>query len=421
MNPINILRFCAIVALNLITINNAQAEPITAEKLFNENVPVSILRADNALADMLFDRQDNVTNKPLQILLMQDSGALEEEKLYLGARYMLNHMRERSNTAGKFPIISRFPNQHASDKTGSETLVGDLSFNGVMNFDSWLTLFAQREYTEIFYPGQEPWQWRKFFVMVGDLDSFPVYATFGRDTIPFGKMDTYAPFTHNYNTHYFWAQAEKPFLSLGYYKDGLHAQASLIPSGRGLRTTNTEDKSGYDNFALNASYTGKLDNGVKYEFGGGFLRSTIYDSTLAHHPPGTGIDNETNSAWDVNLTLNWRNFDLMGEFTQTTDKWPASLHKVRALTVQGRYNDSILSKPTTYSLSVSRGEQGEDGVEWERMIQTVAGIETQLHPNISLGLEYVNNVGFAPLIRIQNTSDRSVVSHTLVSGIKITF
>jgi len=44
-----------------------------------------------------------------------------------------------------------------------------------------------------------------------------------------------------------------------------------------------------------------------------------------------------------------------------------------------------------------------------------------LHPNVSIGFEYLNNLDFVPLIRPRVTADNGVVSHTFLAGVKVTF
>ena len=92
-----------------------------------------------------------------------------------------------------------------------------------------------------------------------------------------------------------------------------------------------------------------------------------------------------------------------------------------ALTLQGRYRSELFGKPTTYSISASHGEQGTTGTEWERMGQVILGVELDATENVTFGAEYLYNVGFVPLIMPTITGDRSVESHTLITGIKVTF
>lgn len=386
-----------------------------------EKATLGYVNTDLEYSRVIFDRQNDVTNKALKQLQFRQSGNVPNRAVTVGGRFQWNYMYETTNVDGKFPIISRLPNQHTSGDTGYESVINDASFNFTVTPASWLTVFGQWEYTEVEYPGQKTFQARKHWVTLGDLDKFPLYLTYGRRTLSFGNFASYAPFTHNHSSHYFWAQSEDPHFELGAYHQGWHVTASFIPNQRGNRVINTTDDE-WGNYAVNFNKTHQFSNNVETEFGAGYLRGTIYDSTLAHHPPDNGAgDNEINSAWNVNGRISYKNFDLMGEYTKTTDDWPATAWQVSAFTIQSRYRDQLFDKDIIYSLMYSKGEQGEDSTEWERMDQTVAGIEYTILPNLDLGVEYLYNKGFVPLIMPTVTGDRDVKSHTINAGVKFTF
>jgi len=374
-------------------------------------------------SEILFDRQNHVTDKAAQILIKRQNDEIIDNKFLIGGRFIGTSVFEKTNTDGKFPILSRLPPAHTSDNTGTLNIVNDASINFILPLP-YLTLFAQGEYTENAYPGQSRQEWRKYYAMIGDLDVFPMYLAFGKKTVSFGDMSSYAPFTHSHNSHYFWAQNDDdPLFELGYVDNGVHATASLIKNDRGNRVLNApQGKNGYENFALNATKDFMVETDHRLRIGAGFLRGTIYDSSLAHHPPSNGFqDRDWANAYNIHGIYSTSKYDLMAEFTRTVDKWPATDSHVHALTLQGRYRDYIWQIPVTYSLMWSEGVQGEEGDEWEKMIQTVAGIEMRLHPNVSIGFEYLNNLDFVPLIRPRVTADNGVVSHTFLAGVKVTF
>jgi len=379
------------------------------------------LKTNSTYSKDMFDRQDNVTNKAVRLLKARQNKTVDDKSLYIGGRMTATHMEEWTDTAGKFPIISRLPNQHTSDKYGSEDAINDASINTTATFAD-LTLFAQGEYTEVEYPGQEETQLRKYYAMWGNLDKFPVYALVGKKTVAFGNFDSYAPFTHNHSSHYFWAQTDDPLLEVGYVDNNMEVIASLLPNSRGLRVLSAPDESGYENFALSYRQDFDVAQNTRLQVGGGFLRGTIYNSAIAHHPPTNGgNDRGWNSVWNIHSTLSGKKWDIMGEYTQTTDSWPATDHKVSALTAQGRYKDTIWQKPTTYSLMFSQGVQGESDTPWEQMLQVVAGVEIQPLPFLELGVEYLYNDGFVPLILPRITGDQGVQSHTVILGAQVTF
>ena len=263
---------------------------------------------------------------------------------------------------------------------------------------------------------------RKYWVAVGDLDRSPFYLAVGRKTLNFGNFASYAPFTHNHSSHYFWAQSDDPVIELGYVTDKTQLALTLIPEHRGLRVISSPGNNGdLSNFALNGSHRFEFQNDTSLTVGGGYLRGTIYDSAIAHHPPDEGTFRSWNAAYNVNATYSGANFDIMAEYTTTDDIWPATGHKVTATTLQGRYRSQLFGKPVTYSLMASRGLQGAGGTEWERMEQVILGFEIEPTPHLKLGAEYMYNNGFVPLIRPTITGDRGVESHTFILGAKMTF
>lgn len=422
----NIFYYVVIFLLLYPSLSNAQTDQRPApfhdyQKDIDEGMP-PFIGLNRPAAEIMFDKQNHVTDKALQQLKMRRDGILIDNKFIVGGRFAGTIIHERTNTDGKFPILSR-PPSHAKGGHDTYTTVNDAAISGTLTLP-YITLYAQGEYTEVAYRGQEQTDWRKYYVTIGDLDVFPMYLTFGKKTVSFGNFDSYGPFTHSHSAHYFWAQNDDdPLFELGYYNHGWHATATLIKNDRGLRVVNAPaGEDGYENFALNVTKEFTVGDIHRFKLGGGYLRGTIYDSVLAHHPPVQGLsDRDWSPAWNVNGLYSVGSFDFMGEFTRTIEKWPATDAHVHALTLQGRYLDYIWKFPTIYSLSYSQGIQGDSGDEWERMDQLVAGLEMRIHPNVSIGAEYLLNSGFVPLIMPRVVADDGVVSHTFQTGLKFTF
>ncbi|QGX97992.1 hypothetical protein EI983_06760 [Roseovarius faecimaris] len=372
-------------------------------------------------SEVMFDRQNKVTGKIAEALRARQRGELPETGLHFGARFVGTVIAEETDTPGKFPILSRLPPTHTKGTSDIFGVVNEVSANVTLTLPMF-TAFAQGEFTEVEYPGQDDVQLRKYWLAYGDLDRSPVYVAAGRKTINFGQFESYAPFTHTHSTHYFWAQSDDPVMEIGYVTDRTELSFTLIPAHRGNRVISSPKNDGaLSNFAVNASHTLPVGQGGALRLGAGFLRGTIYDSVIAHHPPGVGINRYWNEAWDINATYSRGPFDVQAEFTRTMHDWAATGHHVSALTLQGRYRSELFGKPAIWSVSASRGEQGTNGTEWERMEQVILGLEVQAHENVSIGAEYLYDEGFVPLIMPTFVGDRSVTSHTLITGIKVTF
>ena len=372
-------------------------------------------------SEAILDKQEHVTTKVPYALRARQSGALAPNTLTFGGRILGTVIHEETNTAGKFPILSRLPPTHTPGFSDTYGVINDITVHATLTLPL-VTALAQVEYTEVAYPGQDATQLRKLWVAVGDLDRSPFYLAVGRKTVNFGNFASYAPFTHSHSSHYFWAQSEDPLIEVGYLTDDTMLAFSLLPDHRGNRVLSSPGNEGnYKNFALNATHRFDVGEGLSLTLGAGYLRGTIYDSTIAHHPPDEGINRGWNGAWDINATLSGERFDLMAEFTRTEKVWPATGHHVSALTLQGRYRAELFGKPATYSLMFSRGVQGASGTEWEKMDQVILGLEVQTHKHVTVGVEYMFNKGFVPLITPTILGDASVKSHTIITGVKMTF
>ncbi|MGR3761877.1 hypothetical protein ACUXV3_17360 [Roseobacteraceae bacterium NS-SX3] len=405
-------RFCAALA-------GACLAALPAAAPAQEALPFIATRLSHS--ERLFDRQDGVTGKVAATLRARQAGELEVNRLYLGGRALGTVIHEDTNTAGKFPILSRLPPSHTPGTSDTYDVINEVSLAATLTLPM-VTAVVQGEYTEIAFPGQKDTQLRKAWVALGDLSRSPFYLAAGRKTVNFGNFDTYAPFTHSHSAHYFWAQTDDPLIELGYVTDRTEAAVSLIRNHRGLRVLSSPMNDGkWENFALNAAHRFEAGDGLQLRLGAGYLHGTIYDSRIAHHPPHTGSNRSWNGAWNVNAVLSGPAFDLMAEYTQTEDAWPATGHKVSAMTLQGRYRSMLFNRPATYSLSASRGVQGASGTEWEKMDQIILGLEVEAAKHVTLGVEYLFNDGFVPLIMPTVVADAGVRSHTVIVGAKLTF
>ena len=92
-----------------------------------------------------------------------------------------------------------------------------------------------------------------------------------------------------------------------------------------------------------------------------------------------------------------------------------------ALNGQAAYDFDFFEMPSRLSFVYGLGRTGPEGTEYERLTQLVVGLETRVFKHFSLGIEYVRNTAFVPLIAIKAASDASVKTDTLIVGGKFTF
>ena len=414
------MRAIAAIATILFTTASMAAELRGGLDLANEDPWIGIAPE---LGHELLDWQEDPTGTSLKLLRARQAGTLRPHRGLLHGQLRVAHMEERTNTPGRFPILSRFPFQHATGHSGSEFVVhrGQLAASYAV---PWVTLFGEAIYSDTLYHGDERWDVRRATITLGDLDRAPIYAKFGHDFVDFGHMGAYNPFLQSMNWHYFKTHAEG-VASLGYAGSGVEASATWIPGGRQTRVATADEDA--LNFALDASIRRQLRKGFEIELGGGYLHSTIYDSVTPHHVATErwGQDTTRNAAANLRGEASWRTaagtFDAMAEFTRTLDDWPATGTPVSALTLQARWRTLLRDKPLTVSAAYGLGRQGESGTAWERMEQYALGAELELSPFARLQAEYVYNTGFAPLIAITRASDAGVKAHTVTAGATVGF
>jgi hypothetical protein len=384
---------------------------------------------DSEYSNTILNWQYSVTEKPLYMLKAAQKGVIASPGFLISGSFWASTMHEESNKSGKFPILSRLPDQHGRIGTsGSKNVINSAALGLTGRFFDWVTLYAQPEYTEIEFIGQNKWQLRKVFAMVGNLDKSPLYAYFGRNTVDFGWMDGYNPFTHTVTNHFWRVDSDDPVFAVGYYKNGFHLTGTLIPSGRHLRVADSEDESGWENGAISASYDLPIGEKGSVKFGAGYIHSTIYNRDIAHHP-GSGfpaavtgsIEYVRNPAYDLFVSLRYDSFRAGIEYTTTTKDWPATKFPVRSVSAMAAYDAKLFEVPITLSAVYGLGRQGPSGKQYEKLTQLAFGLEAYVLKNLSLAFEYVRNEAFVPLILITLVSDKDVETDTFIFGAKFWF
>ncbi len=414
---------------NLQAVSANQNGFVSAEGIPLENPSVmtscndnSVVATSHNLTDDMLNWQEHVTDKTMLLLRARQDGELCDRKLTLGTMFKASFMAEWAQKPGKFSILSRFPG--GSEGTSlSRFVINNAAFSTTVTPTDWLTGYAQFEYTEIEFPNQDPLQLRKAFAVIGDLNRFPVYGFIGRKTIDWGNFETYSPFTHSVGNHFWRADSDGPVAGLGVDWNGFNAVATAINGGRQLRTADTPTTGQVNNFAVKASKTFAVGSGTSVTVGGGYLHGTIYNSTLAHHPFNNALaaDKERTGALNGFVTLNNPHFDFNAEYTTLDGDWLATGAAVESLDIQGRYKTSIRNYLTAFTLSYGLGIVGPSGTSFEKLEQYMAGMEVNFTPNISMGLEYVHNNGFLPLIDIQNVADKDADSDSIILGLRMTY
>lgn len=364
----------------------------------------------------ILNQQEVIGNKSQFILESYSDGLLETGKVYLSGHVVYSHYQERTDTAGKFPILGRFPTQHSSGRSGQETILDVAAVGLTYAPTNWARVFARGIYTDLQFPSQERAQIREAFVTFGDLSETPWYLTIGKMAINFGHNGAYNPITHSVNNHFYQTDTKDIALELGYMAKNWSVAFTALNGGRQLRVADTPDGSFLSNFALSGQYDFKVAD-WDVSVGGGYLYSSIYDSDDANHP---GVSSNPMTIRERNGVANawteWKNgpVSLMAEISQNERDWPASGASVQAVTVGAAYDVDIFDKPTSFAVVYGRGKLGNEGDEYENLQQLAVSVETFVTPNFALSMEYVYNRSFIPLIMLDRVADADVDTNTFI-------
>ena len=110
-----------IAALSLAVTGICSAGPegkkvVTNDTLLENDQIISFgpLAINSSYAKEMVNWQQNVTEKPYLILKTSQAGGLKSNTLTVSGAAWGTWMHEETNVPGKFPILSRFPDQHGS-------------------------------------------------------------------------------------------------------------------------------------------------------------------------------------------------------------------------------------------------------------------------------------------------------------------
>lgn len=397
----------------------------------------------------MMDPTTDIAKKQL-FLFRNKKEHLQEETLYIGASIIAIADYQTSNRESKFGYLMRHPT--ATNQIGKE--VSEIALHSVQVQASgaltpWMTL-----YSELLYNPQQSFgsgtnttlsrnqvQVRRAYILIGDKNEYPIYASFGKQDIPFGLMDTVNPFTASTVWHAFGPLAYSGIVGIDI--SGFNASVTAIQGGAQFRSANVPVKgtnvpSRLNNFAADINYTQELIDNSNITIGASYIKGSAYnqDFPVTHFNSGK----KHNPAWDIYTRLKLDNLTLQGEFAQTVKKWPGTHNpspplnvfdasKVSAFSVGGKYNfqNAICKKDIVLSLEYSEFKAGPKGAPWRLQSQLVAGLSSMVRPNVKIFGEAVRIQGYAPLNNISGDlngipgtthSDKSARTHAFIIGLQ---
>lgn len=352
---------------------------------------------------------------------LRKEGALGERSFTLGGSLITLFDYQKSNTDSKFAYLMRHPtsnNQIGTTVTEAVVHSFQLSFAGAIN--NWIAAYAEILYNPeqsfgvgtITSLGRNQLQLRKGYVLLGDLNKFPLYGAIGKMDTPFSQTGSVNPFTNNSVWHAFGGLGFGAQIS--FVKWNLHATFMAVQGGsqfRALHTPvgdSTNVPSQINNFVADINYTIPFMNNSFFRFGGSYVHGSAYcqEFPVVHFKACS----ERNAAWATYGTLQLGEaIKVKGSFNRTFEVWPGTHNptppldefeasKVTSWDVGGRYAFNLDGK-VNYAVSgeFSKFDAGPDDAPWERQNQIVVGLQVLIYKSSKFFVEFFRTDGYVPL------------------------
>jgi hypothetical protein len=405
------LLFIFFSIVSLVSLKSQEQQPANSKQLINLNSPFSY---------KMLEPNQNLRKADL-FLTERKLGVLDAQNLIIGASLISLLDYQVSNTDSKFAYLMRHPTANNQiGKEVSEAVIHSfqVSFSGAVT--SWLAAHAELLYSPeqsfgqgtITALGRNQIQLRTGFILIGDLNKFPLYAAIGKLDAPFGQTGSVSPFTNSTTWHAFGGLCYG--LQVGFKKWDIAATFMAAQGGAQFRALNTpvgtatNIPSRINNFVADLNYTLYPYEKIKVVLGGSYLHGSAYCQPypVVHFGPGE----ENNPAMTAygNVTIADRIY-LKGSFAKTLEAWPGTFNPNPPLDIYEASHVSSMDVGVRYNLNTSgniryavSGEfsnfrAGADGAPWERQNQFLIGVTGQIQHASKLFIELFRTEGYVPL------------------------
>ncbi|MCB0624935.1 MAG: hypothetical protein KDC43_13730 [Saprospiraceae bacterium] len=347
-------------------------------------------------------------------------GELGTRSLYIGASLIAIADFQSANVDSKFGWLMRHPT--ASNQIGdqvSEAVLHSAQLSLTAPITSWLAAYMEVLYDPeqsfgagtITALGRNQLQLRKGYILLGDLNKFPIYLALGKMDAPFGQTNSVSPFTSSTMWHAFGGLGYGAMATFD--KAGFKVSVMAVQGGAQFRALNapvegTDVPSRLNNFVADANYTAQIAGKAALKVGVSYVKGSGYcqDWPVTHFSPCE--DTNPATAFYGDLTVVDR-VELKGSFATTMEVWPGTHNpnapldefdasKVTSLDIGGKFTINPNGK-IIYALSgeFSNFIAGAAGSPWERQNQIVVGLSGLVNHSSRLFLEFFRAGGYVPL------------------------
>jgi hypothetical protein len=379
----------------------------------------SIIGLNSEVTYQMMEPNQNL--RKIEILIdAKSENKIKDKSLSFGFSLIGIADYQNTNRDSKFAYLMRHPTSNNSiGESASEIVLHSSQVSLIGSINSWLTAYGELLYSPeqsfgsgtITSLGRNQVEFRKGIILIGNLDKFPLYLSFGKMDIPFGQMNSVSPFTNSTMWHAFGALGYSG--TIGFKKYGISASFTAIQGGAQFRAANvpvdsTSVPSRVNNYSADINYTLAVNKNISLKGGASYLKGCTYCQPwpVVHFMPCPDF----NPAFSYygELSINNRLL-LKASFAQTMDIWPGTFNpnpplnefeasKVSSLDYGGKYQINNTGKVIyTISGEFSNFIAGAPNAPWERQTQLVLGLNAQVEQTSRIFLEVFRTEGYAPL------------------------
>lgn len=385
----------------------------------SDTIAIRTVGFNSEFAYKMLDQNQDL--RKINILLeAKKNGSVKNNSLIIGTSLISIFDYQHSNTDSKFGYLMRHPTSNNQiGKDVSDVLIFSFQLSVTATVNSWISTHAEIMYCPeqsfgsgtITSLGRNQLQLRKGFVLIGNLNAFPLYGALGKMDAPFGEMGSVSPFSNSSMWHAFAGLGYGA--EIGFKKGGLHAKLMAVQGGAQFRAMHTPVGDGdvpckINNFVADLNYSFNISEEVNLLVGASYLKGSAYcqDFPVTHFGSCKG----NNPAYTYYGNLNIKNrLIVKGGFAKTTKVWKGTFNpnppldvfaasKVSSLDVGAKY-DLNQSNKLKYTISgeFSNFITGPDGAPWERQNQIILGFATLINNSSKLFVEALRTDGYVPL------------------------
>lgn len=345
--------------------------------------------------DVLFE---DFSQNTFSLQLLQTKKTFDHKSLVLGGVLEADLQHWHGNR-----ILTTNPSFY---QTGSGLYLTQATFDIMANPNHWGMVFLSVSGTQLGQGGSSGnyYYSPQSFLLLGNLDRFPVYATIGISTIPFAPFvggDVWStPLTYSY-----FNPQQAPQISIAYFKNNLSLDATFY----------NDEINHEDHWVAAVNYNNNYRN-LTYSAGAGYVSNLKTNSTGDIGTLGTRVtipDADMGKVWDVNATIGYQLLSFSAEYLQGSSQVMGNYGKPGAYCLTASFAPTLYNQTTTFGITRSMS-MGLSGVP-----TTLTGQDGVLLANSGLKNSWLINVS-RPIFR-KNISLSLDAERAVAYGNQITY